>query len=138
MMRRNSFSLIEVSTALLIVGLVIGGMLMIFGQGFYFANTTKKKVVAYNLAQEILEKYFDWEELDELDGNNDDTVTNDSYTNPPDPVTINNVTYTPRLTISDGPVSSLCDELKDKLKRIEVTVSWDGGNFTLVCLKAHY
>ena len=97
---------------------------MIFSQGFYLTNTTKKKVVAYNLAQGILEEYFDWSAISGLG--------NGSHTNPPYPVTINNVTYTPCLTISDGPV------LGTYLKRIEVTVSWDGGNFTLGCLKAHY
>jgi len=122
MMRRNSFSLIEVSAALLIVGLIIGGVLMVFSQGFSLASTTKKKVVAYNLAQGILEEYFDWSAISGL-GNGSHTL---------DPVTINDVTYTPRLTISDGPV------LGTHLKHIEVTVSWDGGNFTLVCLKAHY
>ena len=128
-MKTTAFSLIEVSIALL---LIIGGLLIVFNQGFYFTNRIKNRLVAYNLAQKILEEYFDWEELDTLDGNSDGIVTNGSYTDPPYPVTINNVTYTPVLDISDGPV------LGTHLKHIEVTISWGGKSFTLGCLKAHY
>ncbi len=125
-----SFSLIEVSCALLIVGLVIGGMLMIFSWGFRFADTIRKKTVAYNLARKILEEYFDWSRLDKLDGNYDGKVRNGSYTL--SSYTVNNVRYTPVLSISNGPDSPIY------LKRIKVTVFWEEKNFSVDCLKAHY
>lgn len=128
----KSFSLIEVAIALALLALILGGMLEIFNRGFSSARKTRQRAVVYNLARGILEDYSDWDSLDGLDGSVDAVVTNGAYALNPATITLNNVTYTPVLTISDGPT------FPNKLKRTSLTVTWAGGSFTLNTLKADY
>jgi len=111
-------------------------MLGIFSKGYWHLRKTRIHVVAYNLARGITEQYSNWTALDGLDGTVDDTVTNGTYENPPNPVTLNNVTYTPQLIIADGPI------YPTRLKRINLVISWPEGavnrNVTIYTLKADY
>ena len=129
---KRCFSLIEVSIAVLILALISGGMLEIFFQGFNAAKKSMERTTAYSLARGIIEEYSDWDTLDKLDGTYDGTVTNGVYTNPPNQVSLSGVSYTPTLTVADGPIHP------DKLKQLTVTVSWGTESYTLTTLKADY
>ncbi len=132
---KKALSLIEVCVSIVIVSIVLVSMLGIFSQGYWYLRKSRIKVAAYNLGRGITEIYSDWNTLDALDGTANGTVTNGTYTNPPDNVTLNNITYTPSLAIFDGPGPD-----PNILKRLNITISWDGvaKNFTVTTLKANY
>jgi prepilin-type N-terminal cleavage/methylation domain-containing protein len=133
---RKGFSLIEVAVAISVLGLMFGGMLMVFDRGALASRKTQQQAVAYNLARAFLEQYSNWNGLDGLDGAFDGVVTNNTYTNPPLPATINNIVYIPSLAVSDGPINPT------QLKQLDITISWTDGavarNVTLSTLKANY
>lgn len=136
-LRNNiGFSLIEVAVAIALLALVFGGSLAVFSQGAVASRKTQQQATAYSLAREFLEQYSDWNSLDILDGSLDGAVTNNTYMNPPAPATINNMLYTPSLTVSDGPINPA------QLKRLDITISWMDGsiarNITIATLKADY
>lgn len=135
--KEKGFTLIEVSIALVILALIVGWMLGIFWQEFNIRKQSEERTVAYSLAREVIEEYSDWGRLTARAGT---PPANGVYTNPPAPVTFNNLTYTPRLTISDGPcVSGIsgCPP-NNELKQISVTITWGTKSFTLTTLKANY
>jgi len=137
---RKGFSLIEVIAALTIMALIVGGMLGIIWQGFAAGRNSQQRTVAYSLARAILEEYSNWTRLDGVDGTFDGWVNNGNYTDDlsipnPDslsPITINNITYTPALTISNGP------SYPNDLKQFDVNISWGTENYSLTTLKANY
>jgi len=134
---KKGFSLIEVIAALTIMVLILGGMLGILWQGFAAGRNSQQRTVAYNLARQFMEEYSDWVRLTARAGN---PPVNGSYTNPPNPVIINNITYTPILTISDGPCvpgMPFCPP-NTELKQLNVTVSWGIESYTLTTFKANY
>lgn len=130
------FSLIEVAVAIALLALVFGGTLAVFNQGAIASRKTLQQAAAYGLARAFLEQYSDWNSLDILDGSLDGAVTNNTYTNPPAPAALNNITYTPSLTVSDGPINPT------QLKRLDITISWTDGviarSITIAALKADY
>ena len=115
---KKGFSLIEVSLAIAILALVLSGMLGIFGQGYLYLKKTRERVVAYSLAKEALERYYDWASL---------PLTGATYN-----VSMNGVNYNVNVTVSDGPV------YPSELKQLNVLLTWPAGNFTIVTLKAIY
>lgn len=136
---RKAFSLIEVAIAIGILALVFGGMLAVFDRGAIAARKTQQQAAAYNLARALLEEYSDWGRLIALTGSN--PPANETYTNPPNlifspPILLNNITYTPQMAISDGPINPA------QLKRLEITISWTDGaiarSITIATLKADY
>lgn len=130
------FSLIEVAVAIALLALVFGGTLAVFNQGAIASRKTQQQAAAYGLARAFLEQYSDWNSLDILDGILDGAVTNNAYLNPPAPAALNNITYTPSLTVSDGPINPT------QLKRLDITISWTDGviarSITIAALKADY
>lgn len=133
---KTGLSLIEVVIAIAILALISGGMLAVFDQGVVATRRTQQETAANSLARAFLEQYSNWNSLDILDGSSDGIVTNNTYTNPPAPAAINNITYIPSLTISNGPINPT------ELKRLVITVSWTDGatprNMTITTLKANY
>ncbi len=133
---KKGFSLIEVAIAIGVLTLLFGGMLAVFDRGALAARKTQQQAAAYNLARAFLEEYSDWNSLDGLDGSVDGMVTNGAYTNPPAPAIINNITCTPTLTVSDGPLAPA------QLKRLDIAIAWTDGtiarNIVVTTLKANY
>jgi len=131
---KKALSLIEVCVAIVIVAIVLASMLGVFSKGYWHLRKTRTRTVAYNLARGITEQYSNWTALVTIAGSPPAIGT---YTNPPDPVILNNVTYTPSLAISNGPGPD-----PNRLKRLNITISWveDGvaKNFTVTTLKANY
>ena len=129
----KGFSLIEVAIAIVVLGLVAGTVVSVFAAGAKAARKTQQQTVAYNLARAVLEQYSDWTSLDQLDGL-DGIVTNQVNGRPA--VTLNNIIYTPTLTISDGPISPA------QLKLLNATIDWTDGsiarNISVSTLKANY
>lgn len=121
--RKKAFSLIEISVAILMLSLICSGVLGVISQGISYLQRSRERTTAYNLAREVIERYFQWSSL----------PANGSYVNPaPYPLTINNITYNVNLNISDGPVAPAV------LKQVEVTVSWGTQQYDLITLKSDY
>ena len=137
---KKGLSLVEVSVATIIFTLILTGMLGIFSQGNRNLRTARLKIAGHNVARGALEQYFSWTDLDALSlaaG-----VVNGTYTPLPNApaTTLNGVTYTPSLTIADGPCVTGqpgCPP-NNALKQVNVTVTWTGGTVTLTTLKANY
>ncbi|MFH1339348.1 MAG: type II secretion system protein [Candidatus Omnitrophota bacterium] len=55
--RKRGFSLIEISVAVALLALILGGMLGIFWQGFVAEKKSQERTIAYSLAREKLEEY---------------------------------------------------------------------------------
>ena len=120
---KKGFSLIELSVAIVVLILICSGILGIISQGIFNLRRSQERSVAYSLAREVLERYFNWAAL----------PANGTYQNPPPyPATINNVTYNVSLRVADGPVAV------NQLKEIEVAVSWGNQSYRLYCFKAYY
>lgn len=126
----KGFSLIEVAIALALLALFFGGMLGIFARGAIASRKTQEHTVAHSLARAAFEQYASWSALDGLDGSTDGVVTNGAYTLTVS--TINNITYTPVLMITDGPIFPL------QLKQLSLTITWASETFTISTLKADY
>ena len=145
----KAFSIIEVTIAVAILALVLGGMLAVFHQGAKASLKTRQQAIAYNLLREKLE---------ELSNTNPVlfTVSNptcsrppltsclprpicpcSSYTSPPDE---------PIATVGGFPdfereVDITCPYLgNNNLARIQVIVWWDNGRYSqsVETLKANY
>lgn len=136
---RKAFSLIEVAIAIGVLALVFGGMLAVFDRGAIAARKTQQQAAAYSLARAVAEEYSNWARLVALTGST--PPTNGTYTNPPNPIfsppiLLNNITYTPQMTISNGPINPT------QLKQLNITISWTDGatprSITLATLKANY
>ena len=113
------FSLIEVMTAVVLLAMIGGGMLAIFGQGFITANKVQNQTIAYNLARESLEKYSDWSSV----------PGNGTYNEPPgSPFS----SFTRQVVISDGPI------FPTELKQVTVTVSWGSRSQSFSTLVADF
>ena len=127
----KGFSLIEVAIAIALLALFFGGMLGIFERGAIASRKTQERTVAHSLARAAFEQYASWSALDGLDGSTDGTVTNGAYALTVS--TLNNITYTPVLTIANGPIFPL------QLKQLSLTITWTGAPpFTISTLKANY
>ncbi|RKY41094.1 MAG: hypothetical protein DRP76_00615 [Candidatus Omnitrophota bacterium] len=109
-MVKKSFSLIEVVISLLILGLILPGMLYIFGHGLSWTKKLKEEKNILLLTKETLEFYSLWQNLVNLTGSDPPTNGNYSLSS----VTVDNTIYTRTLTINNGPSSGL--------KRIAVTI----------------
>jgi len=134
-MRRQGFSLIEVTMASAILLVVLLSLLSIFEQGNFYFSRNKFKVPGYNIARGFMEQYYDWASLDALDGVTNGTVMNGSYSLPNVALSVfseKNTTFSSALNITNGTINATL------LKRVRVTVTWPGGNFSLVTLKARY
>ena len=136
-LRNNiGFSLVEVAAAIALLAMVFGGTLAVFNQGAIASRKTQQQAAAYGLARAFLEQYSGWNSLDILDGILDGAVTNNTCLNPPAPAALNNITYTPSLAVSDGPINPT------QLKRLDITISWTDGaiarSITIATLKADY
>jgi prepilin-type N-terminal cleavage/methylation domain-containing protein len=130
LVNKKGFNLIEVSVTIVMLALIVVGILVIFEQGFYIRRKSKEKSTSYSLGRQILEEYFNWTALDELDGVINGTVTNGTYNL--SSTVIDNVTYNSTLDISDGPV------YPTQLKEVKANIFWNRGNFTVPTLKADY
>jgi prepilin-type N-terminal cleavage/methylation domain-containing protein len=126
----KGFSLIEVAIALALLALFFGGMLGIFERGAIASRKTQERTVAHNLARAAFEQYASWSDLDGLDGTTDGVVINGAY--PLTVSTLNNIAYTPVLTIANGPIFPL------QLKQLSLAITWASGTFTISTLKADY
>ena len=60
MVIRKSFSLIEVSTAVVLLAIITSGMLGVFSQGAKVVRKSANRAIAYNLAQEKIEEKIYW------------------------------------------------------------------------------
>lgn len=119
--RKRGFSLIEISIAVALLALILGGMLGIFWQGFNAARRSQERAVAYSLAREKLEEYSGV------------------------PLAPNGSTTEDYGQIPEFPdfkrVVNVSDYLyPGRLKRITVTVFWnsDQNSGSFVTLKADY
>ena len=141
----TGLSLIEVCISIVLVLIILVSMVRIFSQGYRYLRKSKVNTVAHNLARQFTEDYSNWDTLDDLDCVSGDGVINTvpgspySSSNPPAcgagsfvPITLNNVTYTPTLTIADGP------SYPTELKQIDVTILWHGSSLNLVSLVADF
>jgi len=145
---KKGFSLIEVCISVFVILAVVASLTAVFYTGFLNLRKAKARIAAYFLVQEFMEEYSDWDTLDELDAPGASCTTNGIVSNAIynsgnkpsckpnrfNPVTFNNITYTPQLAIFDGPTNP------NELKQITVTIAWDGGtkSLTLTSLKADY
>lgn len=127
---RKGFTIIEVAAALALLVLFFGGMLDIFDRGAIASRKTQEYTVAHSLARAAFEQYASWSALDGLDGITNGIVTNGAYALTAS--TLNNITYTPALTITDGPIFPL------QLKQLSLTIAWASRTFTISTLKADY
>jgi|SRR3989339_573629 len=124
------FSMFETMVGIALMSLFFVYTIQIISQG-YSANTKSMKYIgACSLTRQILEEYSSWPALDALDGSSNGVVTNNTYSYPSS--TINNVTYSCNLIITDGPVAPTL------LKQLTATVSWSGGSFSVYSLKSNY
>lgn len=150
---KKALSLIEVYISIAIVVIVIASILGIYSQGYRYLRKSRISSVVYNLAIQHKERYSDWDTLDRLDSAvcaTDGNVVNTSPGSPYSPtnqpacptlafntVTLNNVTYTPAMAISNGTGPD-----PNRVKRHDITISWteDGvvENFTVVTYEANY
>src|SRR3990167_8904135 len=113
--QKKSFSLLEVSIAMVIMSFILSGMLTIFGQGSIQKVKTKNTVASNNLAKAVMEQYLDWGQLDALDGNVDGRVTPGVYRkNLP---SLNNVYY--RAEIKTSLVTGFAN---NELAQIDTTI----------------
>ena len=138
---RAGLSLVEVSVALAILSVLVAGMLGVLWQGAAASERSRKVTTAYDVARGATEAYTDWEMLDLLDGTLDAYVTDGTYQNPPRTdlpalaaVTLDGVTYTPRLTVAPAPNVSP----SAVAKQLTVTVSWGSGSIVVTSLKTTY
>ena len=125
------FSIFETMVGIALVSVFFVYTTQIISQG-YSANTKSMRYIgACSLARQMLEEYSSWPALDGINGSPLDgivpNVTNSSSS------TLNNITYSCNLTITDGPVYLLAP-----LKQLNATVSWSGGSFSAYSLKANY
>jgi Tfp pilus assembly protein PilV len=128
----SGLSLIEVTVSIVILAIICGGMFSVSSQGFAASRKSRERIAASMFAKEILEEYADWNRLAAMTGGN--PPLNGTYANPPAAVTRNNVTYTPSITVSNGPVAIAANQLK----QLEVTVSWPNGSITMRTLESNY
>jgi len=110
-MVKKNFSLIEVVISLVILGVILSGMLYIFGHGLNWSRKIKEEKDILLLTKETLEFYSLWQNLVNLTGS--DPPTNGAYSL--SPVTVGNTNYQRTLIINNGPSSGI--------KRIIVTVT---------------
>ncbi|MFA5008706.1 MAG: type II secretion system protein [Candidatus Omnitrophota bacterium] len=120
---KKGFSLIELSAVILLIAVIGSGLITIVKEGFFYIEKSRQRTVAYFLAQEVMERYFDWNAL----------AANGTYANPsPYPVTINQKNYNVTVQISNASV------YPTRLKQIDVLVETTGERFALSSLKADY
>ncbi|MBI4846906.1 MAG: prepilin-type N-terminal cleavage/methylation domain-containing protein [Candidatus Omnitrophica bacterium] len=125
--QEKGLSLVEVIIAIMVLAIICTGMMKIFAQGFNISKKEKDFLGACLFAQEIVEEYFNWAAVGAMNG---------SYSNPPNPVTRNMITYTPALNVIDSPAAP---PASSELKQVEVVINWGSGdNFILRTLKANY
>lgn len=145
---KKGLSLIEVCISIAIVAIVLASMVGIFSQGYKYLRKSRVNTAVYNLANQLIEQYSNWATLDRLDSGacaTDGIVVNTTVGSPYSPtnqpacvtlafntIPLNNVTYTPTLTIADGPTNPT------ELKQIGVTISWTEGDVTITTFKANY
>ena len=115
----TGFSLVEVMTAVVLLAMIGGGMLAIFGQGFITAKKVQNQAIAYSLGRESLEKYSDWASL----------PPNGTYNDPPGSLFSN---FTRQVAVSDGPI------FPAELKQVTVTVSWGSRTQSFSTLVADF
>ncbi len=146
---KKGLTLIEAGIATVVFTLVLLSMLSIFGQGNLYLRKSRLRIVGYNAARGIVEQYFNWTggsySLDGLSGAAG--VVDQAYSNPPNAVTVNSVSYAPTLTVDSAPCvtnqpGAQCTGgpplSNSELKQVDVTVTWSGGSFTITTLKANY
>jgi prepilin-type N-terminal cleavage/methylation domain-containing protein len=133
------FTLLEMMISILVLAFVLMGTFTMFYQGFKHLKKSKDMTVVIELAREVMEVYYDWDQLDVLDGSDDDAVVNGSYAL--SAITLNNVTYNRNITVNDIasciPAPAPCP-VSGLLKRLTVTISWGSDSFVLESYKAYY
>jgi len=113
---------------MLILTLVLTGMMQVFRQGFSISRKSKERSCAYDLTLRTMEEYSNWSALVALAGS--DPPTNGTYT--PASVSLNGITYTRSIVVSNGPVYAT------QLKQIVATITWSGTSFSLQSYVANY
>ncbi|OQX54089.1 MAG: hypothetical protein B5M48_01655 [Candidatus Omnitrophica bacterium 4484_213] len=137
---KKALGLIEVCISIAIITIILASIVNIYTQGYRNLRKSRVNTAVYNLAKGFMEDYSDWSTLISLTGS--DPPASGTYTDNPtvsdpfDPITLNNITYTPTLDITDGPTNP------NLLKQLNVSISWvEGGitkTFVVTTLKANY
>lgn len=112
---KKGFSLIETAMAIALLALIIGGMLEVFRQGFAAAKKSGARTIAVNLAREKLEEYS----RVPLPSNGSPAET-EGYGD-----IVNFAEFRRTVDVSDYIFPA-------ELKRISVTVYWNGDQDSLV------
>ena len=139
----HAFTLIEMVISLALFVALLGGTMSMVSNGYLSLRKSRTFIVANNIAMGLLEQHSTWNDLKELDlpppaGT---TPWSPPHTGPengtyhPANQTVNDTTFTSTLILADGPIGTTND-----LKKISVTVSWDGGtrSITFETFKAFF
>jgi len=160
--KNKGLSLIESIVAIAVLVIIMAGSLQVLDQGSFSSLKTREQTVAYGLARETLEDYFDWDSLRALGvesghrkgwghwggwghgGKKKGGIGKGSLNAVPhngdyavDTVTLNGVTYTMEISVGDGPLPGSL--YQDELKQLTATVSWGGTrSVSLTTLKSDF
>jgi len=104
--KRESFSLIEIVISIVILALILGGMTAIFSQGYIYLRKVRDKSIAFSLLREKLEEESQW------------------------PPTASNEAYGSIAGFSDFRRQVEVNDYiyPGQLKKVTVTVWWDSDN----------
>lgn len=118
--KKKCVGLVEVSIAILILAIVLGGFFNITWYSLSQVRESWERTAAYNLARESLEEFSDWARISGLSAGLYSLGT----------TTINGVSYSRVLNIVN---------ITPQLKQITLTVSWTGDNpIQVSTLKTNY
>jgi type II secretory pathway pseudopilin PulG len=140
MRKIRTFTLIEMIISLALFVALLGGTMSMVSNGYLSLRKSRTFIVANNIVMALLEQHSTWDDLKELDAPPATPWSpphsgpdNGTYT--PANQTLNDMTFSSSITMADGPVGASAD-----LKKLSVTVSWDGGarSITFETLKAYF
>jgi type II secretory pathway pseudopilin PulG len=117
---KAGFSIIEVVLATTILALVLTVSMGIVRQGIKGGAKSQDSITAYSLARGTIEDYSLWTKCS----------SNGTFTPTPNPITLNNKSYSRSVVIANGPIFGA------ELKLITVTVTQGTKNYTLTTLKS--
>ena len=114
---KRAVTLIEVTIAIALLLLILGGLTTTFSQGSRLTRRHKGRVVAYNLARAKFEEKFISFPANETSN-----------------ITLNDIAYNITFNVTDGPI------YPSELKRFDVIVSWDNDqrNVTIATMKGNF
>ncbi|MCF7873826.1 MAG: type II secretion system GspH family protein [Candidatus Omnitrophica bacterium] len=129
---RKSFSLVEVTITVFVLGLIMAAVLPVFRKGFLAAESSKNRTVALNLVRGKLEELAFLNTVDPADSGTEDCAVLDPSGKFDG--------FTRETTVTEESVDVDGDGVLDPgmLSENKVKVSWKNNQFEVVTLEAKY